>query len=78
MKDYTVKIAGLSAEDVKLCELLWNDRTGRSIVQIIIDLPRHQQSRAWTLQSVMMAEVIDQIVEEEGDYAQARDILSSY
>lgn len=73
-QELQIQIKNLTARDVELCELLWNDRTGRSIEQIILDLPRHQQPRAWTLQSMMMAEVIDQMT-QDGDFTEAEAVI---
>lgn len=78
MKAYTVKLTGLSAEDARLCELLWTAKDVEDPEEIIAGLPQQSQSRARALQQMMVLSLIDQIVEEQGDYAQARDILSSY
>lgn len=73
-QELQIQIKNLTEQDVLLCDLLWNDRTGRSIAEIIQSLPSRVQDRAWALQSVMMAEVIDQMT-QDGDFTEADQVI---
>jgi len=75
--DFQINIQGLTAEDVKICDLLWNSTAAdpEAVIQL---LPPEYQQRARCLQQMIMAEVIDRYTEEDQDYAQARSVLSSY
>ena len=78
MDNIAIKITGLSATDVKICELLWNSKDVKDVETLIQSLPSAHQSRARALQSMIMAEVIDQVVEGDGDLAMAREVLDRF
>jgi hypothetical protein len=77
MKEFQINIQGLTAEDVKICDLLWNSPAPNPEAVIRL-LPPEYQQRAQCLQQLIMAEVIDRYTEEDTDYAAAQDVLSRY
>lgn len=66
-RELEIKLTGLTKQDTVLCDLLWSDATARSAAEIIQDLPEQYRARAWCLHDLIMAEVIDQMVEAGGE-----------
>ena len=78
MDNIAIRITGLSAADVKICELLWNSKDVNDVETLIRSLPPAHQPRARTLQSMIMAEVIDQVINDDPDLIQAREVLARF
>ena len=73
-----MKLEGLTAIQVKLCDSLWACETQEDVEEFIAELPDGLQKQAHTLQQLILYAIIDVDVTSEKDCVQAKEVIQKF
>jgi hypothetical protein len=71
-----MKLEGLTAQQVRICDALWGCDTNEAVTAYVRGLPRRLQHEAAVLVDMMILEAIDEQVEEMSNYPDAERLIS--
>jgi hypothetical protein len=73
-----IKIAGITARQKELLEIIWNIPTTGDLAEWITTLDDQDARDANTLSQVLIYEYIDQQLEKNPDFSDAQEVLATF
>jgi predicted DNA-binding protein len=71
-----MRLEGLTAQQVKICNRLWDCNTNEEVAEYVRRLPQRLQQEAQVLIDLMILEAIDEQVESMEEYPAAEQLMS--
>ena len=72
-----ITIEGLSAQDIQICNLLWNCDSVEAVDRMITAMPQAYKQRAQSLRELMTAAALDNVKDIDDDTATLLQRISS-